>query len=320
MFAALIEAELRQPDCEPVSHGPAGGREVVAEAVVAASDSGRVAVARPVAPLPGRGRKAGFVHSDSVKAKIQLGLSKHQTSQLASSLAVLESVADPGRDRRASEFLSGTFQPGRDVTIVGTDVVHEQRLRHENTESALLRERAVASHCIAQSAGLRDFVACGSSGDAGGRPQWLCSTNVFDDASMWVMRPENYEEKIAKRRRLRRRNRAPDGMTALEFAIAKSTARKGKNVHLPALNIVEKLYASRSDGDVASRAAVVHSPAQILPVANISTVYDRWKTWTASQASGAGVKFGDSLRQAVLQRPVWRHVTLTRDNLGSVWE
>ena len=58
-------------------------------------------------------------------------------------------------------------------------------------------------------------------------------------------------------------------------------------VHAPVVNIVEAIFLMRGRGQGARvQAATPHSPAQVLPAANYSTVLDRRRAWTVGNGSG----------------------------------
>ena len=97
---------------------------------------------------------------------------------------------------------------------------------------------------------------------------------------------------------------------------------KGMNSHMPVLNICENvLWEKRLDSPVEPVCVVlgteVHSPCQVLPVANASTVYNRWRRWTVLSTAGTGelVDAHQEVQHSMDQTESWRTICMTKDNL-----
>ena len=122
------------------------------------------------------------------------------------------------------------------------------------------------------------------------------STSVLDDASMWVKNP------VASN----------PGCYDFEFLaiIKKKLGKRGKNVHLPVLNICETLFSVRApidpddDNTSVCMAAEVPSPATTLPAGSASTITKRYKAWSALNVSGVGARI--AIGNETLARDVFR--------------
>ena len=93
------------------------------------------------------------------------------------------------------------------------------------------RARAVVSHAEAQPGAYHQFVSavpepCSTDADI--------STLVFDDASMWVQDPS--KDALAQPERF---------CLELMQRIKRSLGRRGKNCHLPVMNMSENVLSSR---------------------------------------------------------------------------
>ena len=139
-------------------------------------------------------------------------------------------------------------------------------------------DRGTASHLVAQQSGLTSFMLAPSR-----TPNSIDCTftmQAIDDASMWVKNP------VATN----------PGTYDFEFLerIKKKLGRRGKNVHLPVLNICENVYSVHApvvpDDDDTSvcMGAEITSPATVLPSGNATTILKRYKAWSAISVSGIG--------------------------------
>ena len=172
--------------------------------------------------------------------------------------------------------------------------VIEMLRRHKDKCDRPAEARAVVSHRHHQGLGLRTWLR---------RPMLgMFSTNILDDANLWVRKP----------------NVAVDQHHTL---LARRLEQKGPNVHLPVLNFVERLFAVSGTGTTEGSHAVkvdileMQSPTQVLPSSNTSTIRSRWSAWSANTAGGSGSKLGGALvKAAVLQAP-WRTIIVSKDNL-----
>ena len=88
-------------------------------------------------------------------------------------------------------------------------------------------------------------------------------------------------------------------------------------VHAPVLNVVETIFVMRGRGqDARVQAASPRSPAQVLPIANYSTVLARWRGWSVGIGSdGVGSKI-DPLG-AIKPSPAksWGCIAMVKDAL-----
>lgn len=231
-----------------------------------------------------RGRAKGYTHSACTKAKISASRQKglrdqeaeaQRTAIVPGSLQLVQNVFGPRIDdgpRAASSTVNNI--------VAGCGQLLTVRTNSRDTHLAD-RDRAVASHIKAQSDGFKRFLRDEFS---------LCHhyVNMFDDASMWMSFPMSKEE-------IEARKSFYDSYGEHEQAALKKMKRlqeKGKMVHMPVLNLIERVSKSRLTlGAVAgtpppcSRGLELHSPAIPLPKANYSTVFDRWSQWTAQSGN-----------------------------------
>lgn len=186
----------------------------------------------------------------------------------------------------------------------------------ERRHDSMLRDRLVYSHIKAQSDVIAKFVA--PPAVPGGQPQpkqFLNFINIFDDASMWVARPPGQH---------------PASLDALigamdnRLAAAKLKKRKsgGRMTHAPVLNLSEHIFKAVFHVGAAmpeTRGLQVHSPAQVLPKANFSTVMARWRQWSVMngmEAPGRHVDVDGAIRLALNQLPrSWANLWMVSDCL-----
>jgi hypothetical protein len=102
-------------------------------------------------------------------------------------------------------------------------------------------------------------------------------------------------------------------------------SKRGRNFHVPALNVVQSVLVRRKVGDL--RACRVHVPCQVLPKANWGTIMQRWSQWSVFCSSGPGRKlrkvsvglpFGlgqEAPLNVALADASWKVSLLTMDNL-----
>ena len=162
------------------------------------------------------------------------------------------------------------------------------------------RDRAIVSHVAAQAGGI---ARCIREGDAG----HVWCTNSFDDASLWVRKKE-VQRVFA------------DAACELPKKVLQKLAAKGKNCHMPFINLNEHIFNEvvTSSDDILTLCIAVHSPAQMLPQANAATVYDRWARWSCgAMSSSAGGKVDTSgVVQAEMSKVDWRTLVMQKDNLA----
>lgn len=260
----------------------------------------------------GRGRGAGYRHTELTKTKIKAALAKARKVKAERRQKDVLTAFCPSQAVGASRCLAGgpsKSAAAAPVAIIGGSAVFQQRVWRDRGERSHV-DRALVSHVHSQSEGLAAFVR-DSPGDQQDGVAWVFSTNTFDDASMWVSKPPDYDKF--------RRQFLPAPMRPTLQALGK----RGRNVHIAVLNLQETVFVGRTfggDGGQAAapafvtRAAPVQSPAQPLPVANIATVHDRWKRWTFLSSSGSAHQMtGNAL--AAVSPSVWKTVVLVKDNL-----
>eukprot|EP00959_Pyramimonas_sp_CCMP1952_P422280 8846103-Pyramimonas_sp.AAC.1 len=88
-------------------------------------------------------------------------------------------------------------------------------------------------------------------------------------------------------------------------------------IHAAVLNIQESLFKFESTQGSVS-ALDVFSPAQVLPLANYSTVLDRWRRWSIMNGvgPGAGVDPDGELGSDISRLACWVNLVMVRDCLS----
>lgn len=305
MFRALWAHGVNEAPADPASAPPAVADAsadhvagvVVGGPVVAAAprNFGRGAGGRG----RGRGRAAGYRHSEITRARMRAASANNRAKQAK---VDREQAIDILCPTQAEETARHSQQRESGMVLVdGAPALHRHQ-GHGSERERKLRDRALVSHVQAQSAGLAAFV----DGAAGGRAvKHIFATNIFDDASMWIAKPTTSTSAAAG---------------SFEGQVDIWSKSKGKNVHLPVLNLCESLFA-RADVEPQVQTAPllgaeVHSPAQVLAQANTPTMRRHWAQWSVLTARGAGRKVAStsSLRDAVRGTP-WKTMLCCRDNL-----
>ena len=64
------------------------------------------------------------------------------------------------------------------------------------------------------------------------------------------------------------------------------------------------------------RAAIIHSPSQVLPEASTGTIANRRDRWLAAGVKGAGCKFDSESKLSFGVAAGWHTVIATKDNLA----
>ena len=109
--------------------------------------------------------------------------------------------------------------------------------------------------------------------------------NLFDDADMWVRRPQGWQERT---KRTLDGGLGVDGLGKLNV----TAKRKRRNVHMPVMNLQETIVRipSQNDNERMWFALDVNTPAVPMPKANYATVLRSWRKWSVLNGSGrAGV-------------------------------
>lgn len=298
MFEALWAPRFENDDDDPFGDDAAVNGEV-ADAAAAAP-----AAAEPAARRK-RGRPAGWVHPAEVRLKMQRAASRRVAAAAETKARCLAEALNPSRQVQAAEQSFGLGErgrgaPGQVVATVGDGSGGFVRdYRRADTLHTRLWRRGVVSHVQAVRKALPDVVTSGSN---------MILSGVMDDANIWVKRPAGH------------------GDTAVtKTKTGKQRCKRGRNVHVPALNVVQTLAVRKGD---TVRAAKIHVPCQVLPKANWATIRSRWSQWFLYSSSGIGRKlvladvalpFGLGLAPAVLRSSVkecsWKAILLTMDNL-----
>ena len=254
----------------------------------------------------GRGRGVGYKWSDATRAKIAATKSKRAKEHIEKAVLSLGRAVAPSVQTYVSEQILGasSSQPRgheqRQLLLGNSTVTTARRGRGQHDYNAGLG-RAVVSVNAAQCNGLCKFAS-------DERNVFFWSTNVFDDASMWVLKSQV-------------QNQLTD-VERVDPRVLQKLERKGKNVNLPVLNVNEDWFALKSDPVAADKfdcasAAEVFTPAQVLPLGNAGTVYNRWQRVTAHTMDGSGSfidRRGDLTE--VLSNMSWRTLVMVKDNLN----
>ena len=145
----------------------------------------------------------------------------------------------PGEARLTCLALGGvqTVEARVDALVEGGVVSLRRSSRAKRSKLTNLRNRGLVSHAAAQASAIAAFVTDSADGGATGGPvDFIASVNVFDDANMWIRKPD--PEGLLLRGRGRGRGRGVS-------TTAKALARRGKNTHVPVLNLSETVMAVR---------------------------------------------------------------------------
>ena len=217
----------------------------------------------------------------------------------------LVEALNPSRQVQAAEHSFGLGERGRGPAGHSVATVPDGRgsfVRIYKSGDALhsrLWRRGVVSHMRGVQQALPRFV--------GGTERVILSV-VMDDANIWVKRPV-----------------APCDANVKETQTGNKFSKRGRNVHVPALNVCQSV-AIRKNGTL--QVARIHVPCQVLPRTNWATMRARWSQWNLFSSAGIGRKliqadvalpFGLGLAPYVLRSAVhdcpWRALVLTMDNL-----
>ena len=261
-----------------------------------------------------RGRRRGLKLSDGQKLTLQAAMSRSRATRLAQQVQALTAAVAPSQSQQAVQVLSvGGIEAKRSrnlqLFVPGGQTVVSNRRRRTADDWIAASNRGLISHVVAQASGLSRLASAQGTGAVIG----LWSTNVFDDATMWVnsksLKKDTYQE--------------------VEMHLKRKLDACGKNAHMQVLTQCENIFVARTDlsSDPASPTAPdsasvilssspVQSPCQVLPVANAMTVYDRWLRWTAVSTAGSGCAVDkDRELQQALDAVAWKTIILAKDNL-----
>jgi hypothetical protein len=247
----------------------------------------------------GGGRNSGFQHSQTTIANITAGAQKRLRRCADNETRILQNAISPSLQTFVSaEIMSPSTSlvphgPARRQLLIGDQTVTTRKHGHGHHDFANGLDRAVVSHTAAQANGLGALLSDTSHA-------WFI--NVFDDASMWISKTE-----------LQTCHVKPHEL------FARRLSRKGKNVHMPVLNMEQHIFAEKCTSISTPMPLVVgsliHAPAQVLPAANASTVHDRWARWSITAvATGRKLDDGNLLGERLTQVP-WKTLVMCKDNL-----
>ena len=208
---------------------------------------------------------------------VQGGLAKKRAVKLAFSLATLSTAVAPTVAEYVSTDIMGaaaTDARGHDVRkfYIGDACVSSAKLGNTHIDQENGQNRGLVSHIRAQSAGAASMIR-----SAGVQHCW--SVNSFDDASMWIQKKEFLKLLTAEDR--------------LDKRVKDKLQRKGKNCHLPVLNLNESIFVDLlahpgSSADIAAAGLELHSPGSAMPIASATTVYINLLKWAANSAERSG--------------------------------
>jgi hypothetical protein len=189
--------------------------------------------------------------NDKVQKLLGIGSGKGQSVQRDVSADIMLNPARRGTNSLVASHVQVS------MTADGTDLQSGSILKKSVERKRRLKLRGAASHVLAMRPALTKFIdGC----------EALVVSAVLDDASIWV------------------RKRTEDGREVKRYLCnRKATAAKrqsGRNVHMPTLACVQRII--KIDG-VGRRAGVkIHTPCQVLPRANWSTIHNRFSRWSFS--------------------------------------
>ena len=312
-FLCLVQMfEFLLDDC---SDSPDGGNADQAAAAAVGNPAGDVA-ANAADHAPRGIRRPGG----------QPGARLNQETRLR--LGVARSRAHSARLKQASQRLTATISPPLESFVAmtvfggvsvgnasasgglgGAAALGPSASEGARRDDARCRDLGIHSYIRGQGACLANFLVQENLVSA-------FSTNIMDDASMWVRRLLTPEEAAAAKEELAGRGAQLD---PVKRRLLKKQLRRGKNMHAPVLNMVEALYVVRQPdrGGSGVLATSIGAPAQCLPKQNATTIRSRWLQWTAMSVEGAGRKIDNDagdLQRAVDHTP-WRITCTIHDNL-----
>ena len=255
-----------------------------------------------------RGRRAGYAMSLEEKLKHETGVqkalrTKAQKQRDALAHAVLPDLANY---TASAVFGVGADKGGRrknekQLMVEGVLIANPTASK-ANYDYVVAEARGVASHVRAQASGLHNMISLAPA-------QHVFSILQADDASMWTS-----TQGVERPRELIAAN-----FNKFAKRLAKAYMTKGAAIHLPVLNSVEELCITRllAEGGVSiPAAALIHSPARPMAIANAPTVSARLQEWAVVAPGGPGTKVdpGRVLAPA-LQRVAWKTMAYLGDNL-----
>ena len=321
MFDHLFQDDEEGGDAAAAAAAaPDGG-----DAAAAAGDLGR---GRGRGRHGGRqgGRSRGFAHSEATRAKIAAGVQRRRVQNsieavgglvAGDSIARVQNVFSSSADavihqsRRSQRLVIGN---GGAIAcpVDGRTTLHSDR------------DRVLVSHVHRQASGLAAFVAPSLPDDADAGGLYLDFTNVHDDASMWIATPPEAAENRTLIALAKAMPSSSDGAKLM-----KRQQSKGRMKHAPVLNVCETIIKTEtSSGHTQIAGASVASPPTVMPEANASTLYNRWRRWTCGTGGLPGQRVDpDGALSGALSTSAarsWKGITVVKDclqvNDNIMWE
>ena len=286
----------------------------------AGGDVGMGAVEGPLAPQLPPPRRRGRDFSQYSRLRRSAAHIQHYAGEVKARSRQLLAAIQPSTSSRVAQRVFGAHDVKAELTreqdvFIGGEVVAVPLVKSD--EGGALCKRGSISFAEAQCGQMAKWLARTES-----FVEHLFSTNIFDDASMWLKDPGDDVMFHA--------NDSPANVET-----KRALRRRGGNVFLPVLNNVEALYlqCSRQVADPASdledddarsaleattyEATEIHTPARVLPTANATTVRCRLNDWAMNGACGSGKKIDpDKTVERSLDEVSWKTVMYTRDNLA----
>ena len=303
MFEALLDLPADDPNA----------------AVFAVAHEGPVAAPPPAAAAaaaPRRRAQRGGVqqHGESAINKIKLSWAcRKLASSQASNQRLLQSQFTSFSDHAAAVTFGHKTESLHRKTLMlrnGTSTAHFLSKSGNRSESGKsMKQYGLVGVAAAQAAGLQKFLDEASPG----KLIHFISASTFDDSAAWLKDPASAADRASGIR--------VEG-TKLKTG---QLWRRGNNVSLPVFNMTESIITHRQqmndDHELVDiwRAALIHSPSQVLPRANTATIANRRDRWMACGVSGSGgalFDYHDSLTSGYCSGPAWHTIISTKDNLA----
>ena len=250
-------------------------------------------------------------HSELSKCRIKLAWARRRSRQQNSTTNRLARGNFATFSEHVASVSFGRKSPENSKVIMLATGMLSSQLDHTGNRSKDQRDARLygcLAAAVGQASGLEKFL----SPDAPGDLVSSISVSTFDDASMWMKDPCSKAERESGERCEGRK------------VAGGQLWRRGKNICLPVYNSTEAVFTRRNhvlenqQPESVLRAAVVHSPSQVLPEANTGTIANRRERWLAAGVKGAGCKVDSesNLSAAGAGTAAWHTVVVTKDNLA----
>ena len=186
---------------------------------------------------------------------------------------------------------------------VGSIALTTSKSGNRSNDYRIAKQYGCVSAARAQARGLNKYLAY----EFHGTLRSSVSIGSFDDAAMWLKDPCSKADRDAGIRF--------EGMKLKDGSLW----RRGANISLPVYNATEAVITRRSlpeSSEEILRAAIIHSPSQVLPAANTATVANRWRRWHGAGIAGAGSRFDMESVSSPYSETAWHTIVSTSDNLA----